>query len=57
MAVVHPTACSMVLDCAKGGLVKKDYRDLCDSDAKTADMAWGEVSVCWCPTQNNKSLI
>ena len=33
------------LDCMKGGLVKKDHNDLCDSDTLLADIAWGGVSI------------
>ena len=33
------------LDCPKGGLVKKSHNDLCDCDAKLADVVRGGVSV------------
>ena len=33
------------LDCAKGWLVKKGHNDLCDSDARIADVGWGGVAI------------
>ena len=33
------------LDCAKGGLVKKGHNDLCNSNARIADIAWGGVTI------------